>query len=310
MVVEPGGASKPPASPATARAGVVVLLKRSIRYGLKRLGGRDRWEVVGFLREQVEHNAFLLGQIARDALHRESVAGIFVGYYGDGALEGVLCVGSNLVISEPCSARAVEAFALYARESGWALRVAVGPEAHIAAFMDRYGRDPREIAMERPRELLYRVDHTQLCGPGPCAELRLAEVTEVERLMRADLAMVSEELGFDPFSQDLGSFRDGWLRRIRERRAWVVGIIDQPPIFKVEASAVSEDVVQISGVYTTPRWRRQGLAQRAIGGLCHALLEEVPVVTLYVHRENTPAIRLYEALGFVLAGEVRSVWFY
>lgn len=286
------------------------MLIRSIRYGLRRLSGRDRWEVVGFLRQHAEHNAYLLGQIARDGLHREAVAGVFVGYYAGGELEGVVCIGSNLVVSEPCSERALDGFASFARSAGYAVRVAVGPDDLIDGFMGRFGRDDDDIALERPAQLLYRVDHTTLALPDACPELRPAEVTELEALLRTDLAMVVEELGFDPFSHDIMGFRRGWLRRIREQRAWVVGILGQPPIFKVDQSAVCDDVVQLAGVYTAPAYRGRGIARRAVGEMCRVLLEEVPVVTLYVHADNAPAIRLYESLGFEPAGHVRSVWFF
>jgi hypothetical protein len=286
------------------------VLIRSVRHGLRRLSGRDRWEVLGFLRQHAEHNAYLLGQIARDALHRESIAGVFVGYYAGGALEGVVCIGSNLVVSEPCSERALDGFASFARSAGYLVRVAVGPDICIDGFMRRFGRVDDDIALERPAQLLYRVDHTTLDVDATCPELRPADVSELERLLRTDLAMVVEELGFDPFSHDIMSYRRGWLRRIREQRAWVVGIIGQPPIFKVDQSAVCEDVVQLAGVYTHPAWRGQGIARRAVGEMCRMLLEEVPVVTLYVHRDNTAAIRLYEGLGFEPVGDVRSVWFY
>lgn len=286
------------------------MLIRSIRHGLKRLSGRDRWEATGFLRQHAEHNAYLLGQIARDALHREAIAGVFVGYYSGGELEGIVCIGSNLVVSEPCSERALDGFASFARTAGYIVRVAVGPDAKIDGFMRRFGRELDDIALERPEQLLYRVDHTTLSLPDPCPELRPAEVTELEALLKTDLAMVVEELGFDPFSHDIMSFRRGWLRRIREQRAWVIGILGQPPIFKVDQSAVSDEVVQLAGVYTQPAWRGRGIAQRAVGEMCRMLLEEVPVVTLYVHRNNVAAIRLYESLGFAPAGRVRSVWFY
>lgn len=286
------------------------MLIRSLRHGLRRLAGRDRWEVLGFLRRYAEHNAYLLGQIARDALHKESVAGIFVGYYAGGELEGVICIGSNLVVSEPCSERALDGFAGYTRSAGYLVRVAVGPDAQIDGFMQRFGRVDDDIALERPAQLLYRVDHTQLAATEPCPELRPADVTELERLLRSDLAMVVEELGFDPFSHDIMNFRRGWLRRIREQRAWVIGILGEAPIFKVDQSAVSDDVVQLAGVYTAPAWRGQGIARRAIGEMCRMLLAEVPIVTLYVHRDNATAIRLYEGLGFEPAGQVRAVWFY
>lgn len=281
---------------------------RPLRDGIRRLAGRDHWEVLGFLRQAPEQNAFLLGQIARQALDREAVAGVFVGFWRGGALAGLVCIGANLVVSEPCSEDALDAFATFASRSPYLVRVVVGPDAAVAGFMDRYGREPDAIALERPHQLLYKVDRATHRPAAPCPELRPADVTELELLLQADLSMVVEELGFDPFSPDLPSFRRGWLRRIREQRSWVVGPVGTP-IFKCDHSAVSDDVIQLAGVYTAPEHRGRGVAKRAISAMCELLFREVPCVTLYVHSENAGAIRLYEGLGFRVAGHVRSVWF-
>ncbi|MCB9733339.1 MAG: GNAT family N-acetyltransferase [Deltaproteobacteria bacterium] len=284
------------------------MLMRPVRDGIRRLTGRDHWEVLGFLRQSPEANAYLLGQIARQALDREAVAGVFAGFWRGGALAGIVCVGSNLVVSEPCSDDALDAFALFAARSAYVIRVVVGPDAAVAAFMDRYGREPDAIALERPHQILYKVDRVTHLPADPCPELRPADVTELEHLLQADLSMVMEELGFDPFSPDLPSFRRGWLRRIREQRSWVVGPLGAP-VFKCDHSAVSDDVIQLAGVFTAPESRGRGIARRAISAMCELLFREVPCVTLYVHSENARAIRLYESLGFHEAGRVRSVWF-
>ena len=126
--------------------------------------------------------------------------------------------------------------------------------------------------------------------------------------MHMDRAMVTEELGFDPFARDLESYRRGWKRRIREGRSWVVSR-QNTLLFKVDQSASSEDVIQLAGVYTLPSERRRGIARKAMTEMCAWALERVPVVTLYVDSENTHAIKLYEKLGFDFRGLIRSVWF-
>jgi ribosomal protein S18 acetylase RimI-like enzyme len=287
---------------------------------MRRLSGRDRWEVVGFLRQSPEQNAYLLGQVARGGLHRESVAGVFGGYWEGGELRGVVCVGSNLVLSWPCSLAALEGFAQLTRDAGYAVRVIVGEDALVDAFMHLHGRRQEEILLERAHQVLLRVDHLELdlsaadeghgdAGGAPWAgDVRCAEVNELEQLIETDLAMVMEELGVDPFNVDPASYRRGWLKRIREGRSWVIGPVAGPIAFKADQSASSDDVVQLSGVYTAPAFRRLGIARRAMATICASLLQEVPVVTLYVHAQNRPALELYRRLGFTACGRVRSVW--
>ncbi|MGM0577353.1 MAG: GNAT family N-acetyltransferase [Myxococcota bacterium] len=279
--------------------------------GLWRLQRRDRWAALRLLRRSVEHNAYLLSQIARGAIGRDDVAGPLVGHWRDGRLDGLCILGSNLVISRPASDEAVDAFAEYARRSRFRVWVAVGDDATIDRFMSAYGRTWRPIRIERAGQALYRVDGDALEGDDAARspELRPADIREVEALMEADRAMVREELGFDPFVRDLPSYREGWRRRIREERCWVVGPVGGPVRFKVDHSAVSEDVVQLAGIFTRPEERRQGLARAGVGEMCRRLLGRVSSVTLYVHRHNIPAIALYESLGFERVGAVRSVWF-
>ena len=261
------------------------------------------------LRRQPDHNIFLLGQVARGGLMRTEQGAPMLGYFHYGLLEGVMSLGPNLVLSAPISPAAIAAFADRAIELRLAPRVAVGHDRHLDHFMTAFGRDDVPIRLERPDQILFRVRSGALAGDAREPRLRPASVTELDAIVVADRAMVTEELGFDPFVGDLGAYRAGWRRRMQEERAWVVGEAGGPLIFKVELSAVSDEGVQLSGVYTTPSHRRRGVAYRAVGELCRRLHASVPLVTLYVHERNTGAVKLYEALGFERVGRVRSVWF-
>ena len=89
----------------------------------------------------------------------------------------------------------------------------------------------------------------------------------------------------------------------------MVGPVQGPYLFKVEQSAISESVIQISGVYTAISARRRGIAKDAIAQLCRIILTDTPAVSLYVHQSNVAAVELYRSLGFEALGSVRSVWF-
>ncbi len=279
--------------------------------GIARLSAPNRWAALRLLRERPDYNAYLLAQIARGAIDHDDVAGPLIGYWLDGELVGVAVFGSNLVLSHPCADEAVVAFAKYARRSGFRAWVAVGEDGLLDRFMETYGRRQRGIRIERPGQLLFALRRDVLDPPAPAADrsLRPADVTELEPVVRADRSMVMEELGFDPFIRDLDSYRRGWLRRVREGRCWVLTSQGGEVVFKVDQSAASEDVVQLAGIWTAPACRRQGLARAGVREMSQELLTRVPLVSLYVHRFNAPAIALYEDLGFERRGLIRSVWF-
>lgn len=251
-------------------------------------------------------NAYLLALIERGALGHDEIAGPIVGCWRGGQLEGICVLGSNLVISHPASVESIEMFADYARRCRAAFWVAVGEDGAIDRFMGLYGRQARDIRIERGGQLLFRLT---VRPEAPEVALRRSEPEDLGALLRADRSMVLEELGFDPFESVGRAYRDGWLRRIREGRSWVVGDRGGPITFKVDQSATSDDVVQLAGIYTVPEARRAGLAFAGVASVCAQLMETRPMVTLYVDRNNTAAVRLYQKLGFEAVGAIRSVWF-
>ena len=275
--------------------------------GLSRLRPRDRRSVLNLLVPHAAQNAYILAQISRGALGRDDLAGPLLGHWSEGVLTGVAIFGSNLVLSTPCAPSARDAFARYARAEGFRVWVVVGEDATIDAFMRTYGRQTRSTLLERSGQKLYAI-HAAPDLSGPVQGLRSAEIQETEALMCLDREMVVEELGFDPFSRDLESYRRGWKRRIREGRSWIIER-EGEVLFKVDHSASSEHVIQLAGVYTVPSARRRGLAREGMAGMVAWALERVPVVTLYVDASNLAAIRLYESLGFQEKSLVRSIWF-
>ncbi len=71
--------------------------------------------------------------------------------------------------------------------------------------------------------------------------------------------------------------------------------------------AQSADGAQLEAVWTAPERRGKGLATRALTDLSARLLRRLPRVVLGVATVNTPAVRLYERVGFQSAGPLRLV---
>ncbi len=285
-------------------------MSRGSNLRLARLGPDDEPEVLRLLTARPACNAYLLGLVARDALLHPERMGPLLGWREGGAIVSVVAIGSNLALSDTVSDDALAAFAGYARESelqSRTLRIVVGPDEVVARFMAFFGRDT--VALERPGQHLLEVDASRLLQDARSVELRPAQPEDFSALVEADLAMVEEELGMNPFAVDPDTYRRGCERRVVEWRSWVVGPLGGPIHFKVEQSSISPEVVQLAGVYTAPSHRGRGLARHAVGEMCHLLLRDVPRVSLHVNPGNHAALHIYRRLGFRDIARVRSVWF-
>jgi predicted GNAT family acetyltransferase len=148
---------------------------------------------------------------------------------------------------------------------------------------------------------------TEPPAPGETG-LRPATLDDLDRLVPACAAAHELELGIDPLRRDADSFRWRTAAQIEDGRSWV-WLERDVVLFKAEASAWTPEAVQVSQVWTDPEARRRGYALRGMRDLFRLLLETTPVVTLFVRRDNEPAIALYEKLEMQKALEYRSVLF-
>ena len=158
---------------------------------------------------------------------------------------------------------------------------------------------------DRPGQPVYAVDRPPAAGD---TDLRAATADDLELLLPACAAAHEEEIGTDPMARDPESFRWRTRTQIDEGRSWV-WVEDGTILFKAEAAAWTPAAVQVQQVWVDPAVRNRGNAQRGLRDLCRLLLEEVPIVSLFVRPENAPAIRVYEAIGMRRVLTFRSLIF-
>jgi predicted GNAT family acetyltransferase len=140
------------------------------------------------------------------------------------------------------------------------------------------------------------------------AEARYATLDDLEQLVPACAAMHKEEVGIDPLERDAAGYRER-IRELIDRRRAIVHEQDGLIASKCEFSAVSEDAVQLMGVWTHPRFRRRGLAKVTLREVCGHLFRRGKDITLFVNDFNLPAIGLYESIGFQRIGMNRAlIW--
>lgn len=226
--------------------------------------------------------------------------GSFVAVRRDGGGLSALChVGANIVPS----GTGCGAFAPTAAHAD--VRMLIGEAGAVTELWDAARTSmpvPRE---DRPGQPVYVMREPP--PPGDTG-LRAATTADVRRLLPACAAAHELELGVDPLARDPEAFRWRTMAQIEERRSWL-WVEDDVVRFKAEASAWTPGAVQLQQVWVDPEARGRGYARRGLADLIRLLLQTTPVVTLFVRAENTPAIRLYEAVGMQRALEYRSVLF-
>lgn len=69
-------------------------------------------------------------------------------------------------------------------------------------------------------------------------------------------------------------------------------------IAKANIHGYSKHYAQIGGVLTHPKQQNQGYAKQTVSAICQHWLNQGKQPLLYVKNDNTPAIKVYQSLGF------------
>lgn len=137
---------------------------------------------------------------------------------------------------------------------------------------------------------------------------RYATVEDLDQLVPACAAMHKEEVGIDPLERDSAGYRER-IKELIDRKRAIVRIEEGLIASKCEFSAVSDDAVQLMGVWTHPQFRRRGLSRATIREVCGHLFRRGKNITLFVNDFNLPAVSLYETIGFQRIGVNRAlIW--
>lgn len=123
-----------------------------------------------------------------------------------------------------------------------------------------------------------------------------------------DLKQVAELCyGFAKESEPFVLTMDGATREaermITNNQVWVHEIAFRgkaPEIASIVATTrTSETVAAITKVFTNPRWRKRGCAERLTRQVCKHLLKSKDKIVLYVAHNNPAAAKVYHRVGFV-----------
>ncbi|MGH1978774.1 GNAT family N-acetyltransferase [Rothia sp. L_38] len=148
-----------------------------------------------------------------------------------------------------------------------------------------------------------------LGAPAITEPVRWARTDDRPSLLRASVAMFTEEVGYDPMTRDPA----GYTRRIdeltRTGRTLVAVNSENVVIFKTDLGLAHDSTCQLQGVWLHPAYRGQRLAPVLLAQACHLIRQRFPHLSLYVNEYNAPARALYEATGWQQRSTFATVLF-
>lgn len=224
-----------------------------------------------------------------------------------------LLITDRLALMAVDDARGARVLGKWHRERGAALDHIVSRRQAVAPFWGVYSQrvDVRaRLVRDQELHVIERSDwlraHAVSSRP---ADVTLARRADLDAIFWASARMHAEETLEDPLARDAVHFRRHVEHRIENGRTYAWFDEHRRLLFKADISAQSSWGAQISGVYTPPALRGQGVATTAVAAICDDLFERgFPRVTLYVNRTNEAARRVYQKVGFRYYTDYQTVF--
>lgn len=281
-------------------------------------------EVLTFLSADVSPNLFQLCWLDNHGVATRGRPDLYhyAGLRGPtGRLEAVtLAISGRLVLIHALDDDAAAAMGRWYRHRGVVLEHVVSARESVTPFWKAYAAEDVEPAvrarLDRQQHLyVLRRDtwfdqvHPKLRGRFEPTGVRRARLDQLEPIYLTSAQMHLEETLEDPLELQPEAFRKHVRHRIQSGRSFAWFDAHRRLIFKTDLSACSGFGAQISGVFTPPRFRGQGIATRALFDICEELFESgLPRITLYVNAENEAAHRVYQKVGFQYHADYQTVF--
>jgi len=272
----------------------------------RRLRNRERTALRDFLVDDLDANLFALSWLENNDVEptrpdRFTYWGFFDGRQQLSAV--ALNVANRLLMLDTRHPDYAREFANLFQRQQTRFRHVVSRPRSVTPFWSSYSRRDTQIPVDArliQHQRMYRLLPEQFSAPDHRSSgVRRGQISELDAIFLASARMHREETLEDPLQRNSASFRRHVRHRVKKGRTFVWFDDHQRLVFKADISTHCSQGAQISGVYTDPDHRNQGLGTRAMIDICQTLFDEgLPRLNLYVNRANKTARHLYEKLGF------------
>jgi hypothetical protein len=230
-----------------------------------------------------------------------------LGYFDDGKLKSILMTGANIVpVNTSLIAR--QEFAAILNRSGRRSSSIVGPAEETLDLWSKVSNSwgpAREVRSNQP-VMAMRSNSVKEIDQG----VRYSNLSDLEELMPACVAMFTEEVGVSPTANGAASAYRNRISELVSGRRSFVKYLDSELVFKAEVGTVGAGVAQIQGVWVKPEHRGKGISVPAMAAVVKLILADLaPVASLYVNDYNEVALNTYRSVGFEQVDTFATVLF-
>lgn len=278
-------------------------------WSLRSVGDSDLRDVLAFLEREPLINIYLSSRLLDDPI---VAAAQMVAVRHEHEIVCVAALATNVVLAaspdapQPVLATAIDLIANRIVTQMLPVRAVISPAHLVEALWSRLRTRVDPPTVVRMNQPVYALEPRD--GFPDLTRARFSTRHDLDRLVPACAAMHREEVGIDPLERDAAGYRER-IRELSELRRSIILTEGQEIAAKCEFAAITDTAVQLMGVWTHPRLRRRGFALELLRETCGCIFRQGKTVTLFVNDFNTPAITLYESLGFVRIGVNRAlIW--
>jgi ribosomal protein S18 acetylase RimI-like enzyme len=286
---------------------------------IRLLGAADEAALERFLVRHADSSMFLRSNARAYGLRDggERLHGTYAAAFDGDQIAGVAAHYRShvLVLQAPVVGAAAALASRAVAASGRPVGGLIGPLAQVMEARTALGLDGAGAAMESEEDL-FALELSQMQVPAALADGRLVcrlpdGNDEMAQARAWRTAYAIEALGSTPGPDLDDEVRGSIAREVGRGDLWL--LLDGErgrPLSMTATNARLPDMVSIGGVYTPPELRGRGHGRAVVAGqLVDVQRTGVRRAVLFTGRDNTPARRAYEGLGFRIVGDYALILF-
>ncbi|SDF56538.1 GNAT family N-acetyltransferase [Sporomusa acidovorans] len=266
---------------------------------IRLLTSDDLPAVDAYLERNYMETAFLSGNLSRYGIENDRLSrrtGDYYGFFANSELQGMLTfynLGS--VVPHFETTAAIRDFVMLLRQRKF--EVLVGMKKIV---------EPLSLALNQYKQIQDRDDSYYFVNYAgkpfslPDAH-QIADVETIRQSLALNFVVEAYREGFKRrFNSELAA------RLIEDRgqeEAFIFLLVDGMPAAQAMIQVTTGRIGQIGGVYTSESSRGKGYCKALVAELCRRIYSLGKIPTLMVRKDNSPAIRAYQALGFTYYDE-------